>query len=98
MGYPMTYDRVINRNLLGGNYTSVRYTGTATPILGIEPGEDSRIRMISGDLRRLEQDSVSGYRLDELAKLAGVEPHVVQRVLGVFFQGAPQLPPHDTDK
>lgn len=94
MGYPMTYSRVLGRNLLDGNYTNVRQTGTV--VVCLDDNVASTLRMISGDLRRLEQDSVDGkYATQVIADYAGVDIETVQKVLEAFFYGAPELPPHD---
>ena len=92
MGYPMTWDRVIHRNGLCGNYTRLR-VGNA-----VWPTDDTNrnLLMICGDIRRLEQDSVDGqYATQLIAERAGVDKETVVRVLRSFFNGAPELQPHD---
>lgn len=74
MGYPMTYKRVVNRNNLVGDYTEK----------GITPMQCS-VGLVSGDLRRLEQDSRDGYYGKEIADTAGVSPEVAMAVLTAFF-------------
>lgn len=95
MGYPMTWDRVINRNSLVGNYTKARCCGGGV-VAGYQEEVAQHLRMISGDIRRLEQDSVDGdYATKRIAEKAGVDIETVQKVLKSFFEGAPNLPPHD---
>lgn len=95
MGYPMSWGRVVDRNSLRGNYTKARDCGN-TEITYLPDCCSSRLRMISGDLRRVEQDSVDGnYPTKEIADRAGVDIETVQKVLRAFFNAAPTIPPHD---
>lgn len=98
MGYPMTWGRVLSRNLLTGNYTRL-YGWGAVPLTNeaAYPREVvSRLKMICGDLRRLEQDSIDGkYATEIVARRAGVDSETVIKVLTAFFKDAPKLPPHD---
>ena len=103
MGYPMTYPRLLERNSLLGNYTRARDYWNSD----IEPGSYygnnlgmSVLRMISGDLRRLEQDALQpGTYRTQLAKNAQVDEDTLVRVLTAFFEDygtpLPNLPPHD---
>jgi len=103
MGYPMTYSRVLERNHLLGNYTRARDTWNSE----MEPGSFDttntvmpRLRMLSGDLRRLEQDALQpGTWRTKLAELAQVDEETLVRVLTAFFEDygkpLPKLPPHD---
>lgn len=92
MGYPMTWARLLDRNMLCGNYSRARSTGGGP----ISVQEDHRVRMISGDLRRLEQDSVDGqFATAMIAARSGVDATIVGKVLAAFFHGAPPLAPHD---
>lgn len=109
MGYPMTYDRVLNRNGLCGNYTHVRSSGNGISEWDPE-GRIARselyncLRMISGDMRRLERDCMddtadySHHR--RLCEYAGVDSTTLRRVLHAFFTDCgtmplPTRPPHD---
>lgn len=69
----MTYRRVVSRNSLTGNYSD-----------GIEPGAGA-LRMIAGDLRRLEIDSLDDTQTLELSRVTGVAPEDVRKVLREFF-------------
>jgi len=115
----MTYNRLLCRNSLGGNYTQVRqyiqpdgtwFSGEDNKLhyanTEMMPGRtDDRLQMISGDLRRLEQDSLQpGYRREQIAKDAGVDEETVVKVLNAFFENhegsyckLPNVPPHDID-
>ncbi len=54
------------------------------------------MKMLAGDLRRLEQDSVDGKEATAwIAKCAGVDNETVIKVLSAFFLEAPPRPPHD---
>jgi hypothetical protein len=75
MGYPMTYKRVVNRNNLAGDYHT---ENGATPM-------QSLVGLVSGDLRRLEQDSRDGQYGKQIADAAGVSPEVAAAVLTAFF-------------
>jgi hypothetical protein len=102
MGYPMTWDRVLMRNNLLGNYTHVRNnTGICDGPGWLSDDAIQRLRMLSGDLRRLERDSVDGdYATKKIATAAGVDIETVKKVLIAFFTDAgyftlPTLPIHD---
>lgn len=74
MGYPMTYDRVVMRNGLNGNYAST-------------PGSGAKVwkRNIAGDLRRLEQDMQDEQHIKRFAKHAGCTKKEAAAVLDAFF-------------
>ncbi len=78
MGYPMSYDRVVNRNHLNGDY---------------EEG-DFGDRLIAGDLRRLELDSRDEAHLLGYARAAGTTIKQAKRLLDLFFEGDVRLPDH----
>jgi hypothetical protein len=71
MGYPMSYRRVVNRNSLHGGYDGPNLTGA--------------LRLIAGDLRRLEQDQRDPDRLAFYASAAGITPDQACKVLDAFF-------------
>jgi hypothetical protein len=94
MGYPMTYGRLLALNHLAGNYTKVRMLhggelGTSEPVA-------SWLKMIAGDMRRLESDTRDGgVECQRIATEAGVDVMTVRRVLDALFRESPQIPPHD---
>jgi hypothetical protein len=100
MGYPMTWNRVLQRNSLCGNYTHVRTSDGAIMESGLAPSLIGALRLLSGDLRRLERDATDpGSWRTEIAKRAGVTEEVVVQVLTAFWDGP--LPPrhaHDGDE
>ena len=116
MGYPMTYSRVLSRNRLAGNYTQPRQYAPqgwydCESKVHHEAGDDGppfspagdygdALRLLSGDLRRLERDATEpGWWRRELANRAGVDEETLVRVLTAFWDGA--LPPghsHDDQK
>lgn len=69
MGYPMTWERLVGRNMLSGDYNG---TSDVRPI-------------IAGDMRRLEMDSRDGLHLQLYAKQAGVTEAQVLVILNAFF-------------
>jgi len=81
MGFPMSYRRMIGRNLVnyGGYDSSFRDDLTLENLKG-------RLRGIMGDLRRLEKDSFSEYVLGEIAKETELEPAIVAKVLRSWFE------------
>ena len=70
MGYPMSYDRVIHRNSLLGDYR----------------GDGTQHGMVAGDLRRLEKDQQDERHVAAYAKLSGVSKPRVRRLLALFFE------------
>ena len=74
MGYPMTYDRLIARNNLTGDY---------------DGGQDGQPQFggIRGDLRRLEHDSRDAAHLEAYAALVNITPNQAKRLLDAFFKG-----------
>jgi len=99
MGYPMTYQRVVNRNGLAvGNYgeppSDAPFVGWNTEALGHMPLSDLRhevercrglISNICGDLRRLEKDAVDERGIcKQVANATGVDAEVVAAVLKEF--------------
>ena len=75
MGYPMTYDRVVNRGCLHGDYDS---PWDALPPSGPQ---------IAGDLRRLEKDQRDDDHIARYAKVSGATPDQVRTILNHFFNG-----------
>lgn len=74
MGYPMTYDRVVKRNGLTGNYSKTSY----------DKGKEWK-RNIAGDLRRLEKDMQDEAHIKRFAKYAGCTKKEAAAVLDAFF-------------
>ena len=72
MGYPMSYDRLLHRNSLLGDY---------------QPRNDN-LSCIRGDLRRLEHDQQDDRHVAAYAKLAGVSKPKARRLLALFFAPA----------
>lgn len=72
MGYPMTYQRVVSRNGLRGDYTE----------RGQEPDGLGAIR---GDLRRLECDQRDILHLTAYARYAGITVGQAKLVLDAFL-------------
>lgn len=96
MGYPMTYDRVLNRNHLLGNYTHSWDANRVMIDAWFEKQTNDCIKMMSGDLRRLENDAVDGgWYTQQIAQESNTDIDTVQRVLRAFFKDAPRWPPHD---
>jgi hypothetical protein len=80
VGYPMAWNRVVNRNDLAGGYDGRQGRGT-------RQGERaSRLNCIAGDLRRLEVNTRDARHLDAYARLAGVTPEQVRRIFDAFFE------------
>lgn len=77
MGYPMTYQRVIMRNRLLGDYGHP----------GQEPPMRPELAMLIGDLRRLESDQRDAAHCSAYAKIAGISPDQARSVLDAFFDG-----------
>ncbi len=75
MSYPMDYQRIINRNDLGGDYST-----SNTSSAGIKP-------LIAGDLRRLETDQRDERHLRAYAKVTDLSVEDVRSVLNLFFLG-----------
>lgn len=73
MGYPMTYRRVVDRNLLTGDYDLYR----ADPLRSL----------ISGDLRRLEKDAQDDAHVARHVEATGATPEQVRHILKRFFGG-----------
>jgi NAD-dependent DNA ligase len=78
MGYPMTYDRVINRNWLQGGYPHDARV--------VDRAENIRAA-IAGDLRRLEADQRDERHLKMYARGAGVTEAQAKKVLDMLFEG-----------
>ena len=107
MGYPMTYQRVVNRNqiLKGGDYAQapliVFHAPTIMPDYIDDPNVNKRafeaareeleransmIRMVNGDLRRLERDAVDeNATCVRIAQRTGIDEETVAAVLKEFF-------------
>jgi hypothetical protein len=75
MGYPMTYSRVVNRSRLWGGYA----------LLPPDDAVEALRKQVSGDLRRLETDSLDDTQLSYFAEKAGTTKDVVRAVLNEFF-------------
>lgn len=106
MGYPMTYQRVIKRNYLAGDYSDnitrqKEFDELIAALLhiGWEKGNtywkpDTLISTHSsrtaGDLRRLEKDQRDEDHLALYAKHAGITPEQAKKVLDLFFEGFPE--------
>jgi hypothetical protein len=84
MGYPMTYQRVINRNHLRGDYAWFHKHRIEDQVACHEQCINPS-PLIAGDLRRLEQDSRDGQYGKQIAEAAGVSPEVAVAVLTAFF-------------
>lgn len=74
MGYPMTWNRLVFRNRLEGNYR---------PLID---GKSDPIGLISGDMRRLETDTMDDLHLNAYAKLSGCTPEQVKIIFAEFFE------------
>jgi hypothetical protein len=94
MGYPMTYRRVLNRNgLADGDYDKLPqskahlFSGDLTFETLKRIQEMERLfRAISGDLRRLEKDSVDEKAICLLiAEKTGLAPDTVAGVIKEFL-------------
>ncbi len=72
MGYPMNYQRVINRNQMANG--------------GYDP-QDLPLSLIKGDLRRLETDQRDELHLKCYAEACNVTVEQAQSVLDRFFAG-----------
>jgi hypothetical protein len=81
MGYPMTYERVVRRNNLGGDYPN------ATPAAG-----EGHLGCIRGDMRRLESDSRDEHHLQMYAKTVGITVEQAKAVLDLFFEATQGRP------
>jgi hypothetical protein len=75
MGYPMSYDRLVHRNHLSGDYEGTPYPDSCSPTL------------VAGDMRRLEADSRDEQHLKMYAEHAGITVEQVKKVLDAFFAG-----------
>jgi hypothetical protein len=78
MGYPMSYQRVVGRNYLIGDYAAI-------PLLAEAPVKRDQL---AGDLRRLEADSRDETHLIAYAEHAGITPAQAKAVLDMFFGDA----------
>jgi hypothetical protein len=74
MGYPMNYQRVLNRNNLLGGYGSLP--------------ADPKLRLIAGDLRRLETDAQDDTHVAAYALLTGISEDKVRHLLALFFESS----------
>lgn len=61
MGFPMTWSRLVHRNRPEGGYRHANSDGSADAHASI-----------AGDMRRLEQDSLSDYICGQIAEKTGV--------------------------
>jgi hypothetical protein len=81
MGYPMYWGRLVRRNGLTGGYREP----------GCQPGEPDywlgRLRLVAGDMRRVETDQRDERHLAEYARRAGVTTEQARAVLDAFFEG-----------
>lgn len=85
MGYPMTYQRVISRNWLRGDYTDkAPYRDESGNVAARDTLADFRC-MVAGDLRRLERNSRDPRHLDAYARKTGLTSEQVKAVLDAFF-------------
>jgi hypothetical protein len=80
MGYPMTWQRIVDRNGLKGDYMDT----------SIDKG-DFGSRMIAGDMRRLERDTRDDLHIKAYAKLAGCTKAQAKKLLDAFFD-KPYIP------
>lgn len=89
MGYPMTYRRVVNRNMLNGGYghNPGRQPTAAYPDPQAQKPQRAEVAMIAGDLRRLEQDQRDDRHLMLYASKTGLSEAQVLHVLDLFFEG-----------
>ncbi|MDE3023627.1 MAG: hypothetical protein KGI54_17575 [Pseudomonadota bacterium] len=71
MGYPMTYDRVVSRNSLQGDYDN--------------PDNNIPESLIRGDLRRFETDMRDDYHLSLFAHYAEITKEQAKLVLDLLF-------------
>lgn len=71
MGYPMSYDRVVNRNHLTDDYST---------------GPEGN-RLICGDLRRLEKDTQDEIHIRSYAAAIGATEDQVRMLFTLFFAG-----------
>jgi hypothetical protein len=71
MGYPMTYQRVIGRSHLQGDYGC----------------PSTALQLIAGDLRRLEKNQRDEAHLKQYAARAGITEEQAKEVLDAFFAG-----------
>jgi hypothetical protein len=78
-GYPMTWQRVVMRNHLEGDYDERPKDG----VIGV-----GLLGLIRGDLRRLEKDQRDDAHLKRYAEMAAISPIQVKIVLDAFFQGS----------
>jgi DNA-binding NarL/FixJ family response regulator len=103
MGYPMTWQRVVNRNgLADGSYDAVPAAWApgnveknvhAQAVSSVLEWRRERLealahkaRMLAGDLRRLELDSVDeGATCKEIARRTGIDVDTVAAVLKEFM-------------
>ena len=76
MGYPMTYDRFIHRNLLQGSYGDKLIENTSRDI-------------IAGDLRRLEKDTLDQNHVPMYAAFTEISEDQVRKIFEAFFHGVP---------
>lgn len=92
MGYPMTYKRYVNRNKLHkGDYQDAKMTNLNLDAMTGWMGDEvrsmqQRWRMMAGDLRRLEEDSVDENAVAAIiAARTGLDSDTVSAVLKEFF-------------
>lgn len=80
MGYPMTYQRVLNRNRLkDGDYQE-------SPPIHINGMTKGQIENLLGDLRRLEQDTQDENALVKHIQFrTNIDPEVIAAVLKEFI-------------
>lgn len=75
MGYPMTYNRVVNRNSLEGDYEHTCETEV----------QEAKMR-IAGDLRRMETDQRDDTQLAWYAEQTGLTVEQVKSVLDLLLK------------
>jgi len=85
----MTYKRVVNRNMLNGGYghNPESVPTAAYPEPQAQKPQKPEVALISGDLRRLEQDQRDDRHLAEYAKRTGLTQAQVLHVLDLLFEG-----------
>lgn len=95
MGYPMTWQRILNRNGISFDKDSASFTpgsgwnlsGHTAPVLVLEISRaQSSCRALIDDLRRLTSDTVDErWICDEIYRRTGIEQDVVAAVLKEFM-------------
>lgn len=79
MGYPMSYRRVMSRNMLKGDYN------TTAEERDKNSSEENMLALIRGDLRRLEKDTLDKEHLKAYAAHAECTVRQAKKILEAFF-------------